>query len=754
MKKSENLTTRRHRSWLLGVALTILMSLAMVLMVLLTQATQQWDVYEQNFSLLFGLNAVFAVLLLLVITWFAWRLVQRLRQGKFGSRLLVKLAATFALVGILPGVLIYGVSYQFVTRSMAVWFDSKVEVALDAGLNLSRSTLDSLATELSAGVRHAASDIHKQSISTLPLALEKIRDQLDASEVSLWHGNGTLLASVGHDNYQLQADRPTPLEWRQVKTKGLSWRSEGLDDSLPGIVPRLKVLVQIPANGFQLDHQAQVIQAVKKLPPVLVANALAVLEANREYQERALARDGLQRMYIGTLTLALFLAVFGAVLLAVLLGNQLARPLLVLAEGVRDVAAGDLRPKPFLDGKDELDGLTRSFADMTQQLSDARSTVERSMAEVDLARNHLQTMLDNLTAGVILMDTLGHVLSVNPGATRILHMPLANHLGSVLQGVPGLAHFGQQVLDQFKEFTSEQQQHSIDHWQQSFELDASVQSDHQMDFGVNTHKHTTLVARGAVLPQGEWLLVFDDITEIISAQRNQAWAEVARRLAHEIKNPLTPIQLSAERLAMKLDGKLEPTEQALVTKSVKTIVDQVDALQRLVNEFRDFGRLPPARLQSLDLNALLSEMMPLYDNENAVVPVVWRMGKDLPQIMGDAAQLRQVVHNLIQNAQDACQLSSQPEVQVHTELRTQSQRVRLMIQDNGNGFSEAVLQRAFEPYVTTKISGTGLGLAVVKKIADDHHARIELKNKLQDEVVTGAQVSLSFRIADTQPNLN
>jgi len=752
MKSQASATALRHRSWLLGVVLTILMSLALVLLFLLTQATQRWDVYEQNFSLLFGLNMVFAALLLLVISWFAWRLLQRLRQGKFGSRLLVKLAAIFALVGILPGVLIYGVSYQFVTRSMTVWFDTKVEVALDAGLNLSRSTLESLATELSADLRSASLNLQATPLNAMPLALEKIRDQLDASEVSLWLGNGNLLASVGNANYQLQAERPSPSEWRQVKTQGLSWRSEGLDDSLPGVAPRLKVLVQIPANGFELDQQAKVLQVVKKLPPLLVANALAVLEANRQYQERALAREGLQRMYIGTLSLALFLAVFGAVLLAVLLGNQLARPLLVLAEGVRDVALGDLRPKPFLQGKDELDGLTRSFADMTQQLSDARNSVERSMAEVDLARNHLQTMLDNLTAGVMLLDAKGRVLSINPGATRILHLPLASHLGIVLSRVPGLESFGQQVLDQFREFKSEHQQHSADHWQQSFELEASVQSDHQRDFGHNTRQFTTLVARGAVLPQGEWLLVFDDISEIVSAQRNQAWAEVARRLAHEIKNPLTPIQLSAERMAMKLDGKLEPIEQALVTKSVKTIVDQVDALQRLVNEFRDFGRLPPARLQGLDLNTLLSEMMPLYENDNAAVPVVWQLGPELPQIMGDPAQLRQVVHNLIQNAQDACRTLAQPQVMVSTELRPQSGRVRMTIQDNGSGFAEAVLQRAFEPYVTTKASGTGLGLAVVKKIADDHHARIELKNKTEAETVTGAQVSLSFRLADSQTN--
>ena len=747
-------TALRHRSWLLGVVLTILMSLALVLLFLLTQATQRWDVYEQNYSLLFGLNTVFAGLLLLVITWFAWRLISRLRQGKFGSRLLVKLAAIFGLVGILPGLLIYGVSYQFVTRSIEVWFDTKVEVALDAGLNLSRSTLESLANELTASVRSASAGLRGESDSNMPIALEKVREQLDANEVTLWRSNGTVVATVGEARYQLQPERPSASDWRQVRQQGVSWRSEGLDDNSPGMVPRMTVLLKMPGAGFQLDEQQQVLQVVKKLPPVLVANALAVLEANREYQERALARNGLQLMYIGTLTLALFLAVFGAVLLAVLLGNQLAKPLLVLAEGVRDVAAGDLRPKPFLQGKDELDGLTRSFADMTQQLSDARNTVERSMAQVDLARSHLQTMLDNLTAGVILLNRDGEILSINPGATRILQIPMAEHVGKPLQAVEGLEVFGHQVMEQFSEFVGEHQQHSLDHWQQSFELDATLPRDRANDFAAQTVSHTTLVARGALLPQGDWLLVFDDISEIVSAQRTQAWAEVARRLAHEIKNPLTPIQLSAERLAMKLQGKLDAADQTLVTKSVKTIVDQVDALQRLVNEFRDFGRLPQARLQALDMNEMLGEMMPLYDNVNAVVPVRWQLQAGLPPILGDAAQLRQVVHNLIQNAQDACAQSPRAQVEVRTEMRPQSQRVRLSVHDNGSGFSEAVLQRAFEPYVTTKASGTGLGLAVVKKIADEHHARIELKNKLQDELVTGAQVSLSFRLADSQLNLN
>ena len=748
MTQSNTWSALRHRSWLLVVIMSILVSVSLILLFLLTQATQRWDVYEQNYSLLFDLNAVLAVFLFAVISWIGWRLSQRLRQGKFGSRLLVKLAAIFALVGILPGVLIYAVSYQFVTRSIEVWFDNKVEVALDAGLSLSRSTLESLASELIVGVRNASGNMRHATREQSTVSLEKIRDQLDAAEVSLWQGNIKLVASVNESGYVLRPELPGASEWRQVRSQGSSWRSEGLEESgAADTVPRIKVLWRLPDPGFQLDQQAMVLQVVKKLPPALVSNAKAVLEANREYQERALARNGLERMYIGTLTLSLFLSVFGAVLLAVLLGNQLARPLLLLAEGVRDVAAGDLRPKPFLQGKDELDGLTRSFSVMTQQLFEARNTVERSMAQLDLARSHLQTMLDNLTAGVVLLDDTAKVLSVNPGANRILKLTLPIDAGSSFLDMDGLQEFARQVIDQFHELASEKQG-QLDHWEQSFELDPAPLSSAK-NFSTQSERHVTLVARGALLPQGEWLLVFDDISEIVSAQRSQAWTEVARRLAHEIKNPLTPIQLSAERLAMKLDGKLPEMEQALLTKSVKTIVEQVDALQRLVNEFRDFGRLPAASLQALDLNALLTEMMTLYNNENARVPVAWELQTGLPWVMGDAAQLRQVVHNLIQNAQDASMEQAHAQVWVRTEARPQSQRVRLTVLDNGPGFSEAVLQRAFEPYVTTKASGTGLGLAVVKKIADEHNARIEIKNRLQAELIGGAQVSLSFRLVNS-----
>jgi nitrogen fixation/metabolism regulation signal transduction histidine kinase len=249
------------------------------------------------------------------------------------------------------------------------------------------------------------------------------------------------------------------------------------------------------------------------------------------------------------------------------------------------------------------------------------------------------------------------------------------------------------------------------------------------------------------------LLVFDDISEIVSAQRAQAWGEVARRLAHEIKNPLTPIQLSAERLERKLGPHLEDPDRAVLGKSVRTIVDQVDAMKRLVNEFRDYARLPAAELKPVDLNAIVGDVVALYaregqEDEHAThVPVHMELDARCPPVMGDAQQLRQVIHNLLQNAQDATEGCATREVTIRTRWHPDSRRVRLVVLDSGTGFPEHILQRAFEPYVTTKAKGTGLGLAVVKKIADEHSARVDLKNRVEDGIVRGAQVSLSFAVA-------
>ncbi len=731
-------------AWLVGLG--VVLALGLVVFFLLLQAADRWESYASYLPMLFALNLTVALILVVIIGAIFLRLAKRWRQGKFGSQLLLKLALIFTLVGFLPGLLIYSVSYQFVSRSIEAWFDVRVEGALDAGLNLGRATLDTLAQDLGSKAKGAALQLGELSDTQAVLALERIRTQLGAQDAVLWTLSGTPLGSVGQSRFLLNPDKPSPGVLRQVKNQG-GWTSiEGLEEGQNGSAPSAKVKAWALVNSTRLEQmdEPRVLQLTLELPPALVNNALLVQTANREYQERALTQTSLRQMYIGTLTLSLFLSVFAAVLLAVVLGNPLARPLLVLVSGERDVAAGDLSPKPVLWGQNELDGLTRAFAEMTRQLADARDTVERSMEQANLARANLQTILDNLTAGVMVLDAQGRIVSCNPGATRILRVPLAAHEGKALAEIEGLGDFGQQVARQFEAMAVESREHGPDHWQQSFDL-PQTQLAARTSVMDAAHDTLTLLTRGAILPNQAWLLVFDDISEIVSAQRAQAWGEVARRLAHEIKNPLTPIQLSAERLALKLEPKLADADRALLEKSVRTIVDQVDAMKRLVNEFRDYARLPQAELAPVDLNALLRDLMQLYLSEHQAAPVRMQLDEAAPEIRGDAQQLRQVVHNLLQNALDACEGRPEPEVSLITQYNPTSQRVRLIVRDSGTGFPEAILKRAFEPYVTTKPKGTGLGLAVVKKIADEHRARLELKNLETQGQTSGAQVSLSFQ---------
>lgn len=746
---------RRRGRWLLGIGMGVAAALGLVLLFMLAQATGNREVYERYYPILFVLNIAVAALLALVILWAVVRMGLRWRQRKFGSRLLVKLAAIFALVGLLPGLMIYIVSYQFVSRSIESWFDVRVEAALASGLQLGRSTLERVEAEVANRARAAAEQTAQVPEAGLGLSLERLREQLGVREITLWSASGQPLASASQTRTLLlqQSERPTSQQMRQARSQAVVTQIEGLDDTSPVAstqAPRARVraLVVVNSPGFSLGSAPRYLQLIEDLPADLVANALAVQEANREYQERALARAGLRRMYIGTLTLALFLAVFGAVLLAVLLGTQLAKPLLLLAEGVRQVARGDLRPKTTLKTRDELGGLTRSFADMTQQLADARSAVQASMSQVDAARESLQTILDNLTAGVMVLGAQGRIISSNPGATRILRAPLAAQIGKTLAEIPGLKDFGEGVQAQFEAYLREQDDHGQEHWQQSFELYGGM--------GGSADTAVTLIARGTRMPgTRDCLLVFDDVTEVVSAQRAQAWGEVARRLAHEIKNPLTPIQLSAERLERKLADKLEDPEQQILAKSVRTIVDQVDAMKRLVNEFRDFARLPKAELRSVDLNALVTDVMQLYPQDQGGVPIALDLAPGLPWVQGDPQQLRQVIHNLLQNAQDAHEGKvfepgqPGPLVTLQTEYSEAGRRVRLLVRDRGCGFPEHILKRAFEPYVTTKTKGTGLGLAVVKKIADEHNARIDIGNRSGEGQSRGAQVSLSFPVEAT-----
>jgi len=739
--------TKANR-WAWIISLVALTGAVLVLSFLLSIATGNRLIYERHYGWLFWVNVTVAAFLVFVIGVAAVRLLVRVQRGKFGSRMLLKLAAIFALVAVAPGVLVYTVSYQFVSRSIESWFDVKVEGALDAGLNLGRGTLDALTNDLANKTRIAAERLGERSIDSRgevqPLALERLREQLSAQDVAIVGSGGQIIMSAGSSAGSLLPDRPSALLVRNARTTRVVSQLEGLEEDATAGSARIRALAFIPSSNFVLAQQDRYLMVTQPVPALLAANALAVQTAYREYQQRALGREGLRKMYIGTLTLTLILAVFGALLLAVTLSNQLARPLLLLAQGVREVAQGDLSAKPVFASRDELGGLTRSFADMTEQLSEAREMVQKSVSQVEGARANLQTILDNLTAGVIVFDRENRIDTVNPGATRILRLPLSAYRGRRLDEVAGLEIFAGAVMQRFALHNTSPEAGERDVWQDSFELQTASDRDTQ-----------TLLVRGAAMPQGARLMVFDDITEVVSAQRSAAWSEVARRLAHEIKNPLTPIQLSAERLQQKLEPKLEGADQSMLVRAVGTIVTQVQAMKNLVNEFRDYARLPAAQLSPLDLNGLVREVLALYVPAQESGHLHCELASDLPAIIGDGPQLRQVIHNLVQNSLDAVADRPDGRVEVRTEVARTEQgdvrAVRLQVLDNGPGFADKVLKRAFEPYVTTKTKGTGLGLAVVKKIADEHGARVRIANLVVKPAapggepgVGGAQVSLSF----------
>ncbi len=746
--------------------------LVAVLLYLLTAASANTLLFETYFPWILAANVVAGVLLFTLVLFLLVRLASRYRRKRFGSRLMTRLVLMFTLMGVLPGTVIYLVSVQFVSRSIESWFNVKVEAALESGLTLGRSALEASLTELRQKARGIAVELSEMSDPVLAAQLPRIIERNRLQDAVVVSGAGHLIASTSSSVASLVPDLPTPsmlAKARAMDGFGLiegggeadagSERGAGGKPAMKNLL-RLRVVVAIRGDGslLSLDGRPRYLQLTQPVPEQLAANAEALRIAYGEYQERSLARAGLRKFYLVTLTLTLLLAVFAAMVSAFLLATDLARPLLLLAEGTKAVAEGDLSPRPIVASSDELGTLTQSFNLMTMQLSDAREAVERNRKALEDAKAYLESVLANMSAGVMVLDDQLRVVTFNASAEQILQQDLGAHLSHPFAGIDGLEDFSGPIIRAFSEQNAQSAMSHTDpreqHWQQQIGIPVRAA-------GQPAGSEITLLARGARLPVGNGLghvVVFDDISDLISGQRSVAWAEVARRLAHEIKNPLTPIQLSAERLMMKLQSKLEGGDAALLERATNTIVNQVVAMQQMVDNFRDYAKTPPPVLQPLNLNALIEEILELYGGTADSRHIQAHLDPQLPEVSGDATQLRQVVHNLLQNALDATAEVSNDAAPSGIAVTTESIRyvdadgstrtaARLSIADNGPGFSTAVLPRAFEPYVTTKPRGTGLGLPVVKKIVEEHGGRIELQNRKDSR---GAQVSvLLLRLAGT-----
>jgi nitrogen fixation/metabolism regulation signal transduction histidine kinase len=671
---------------------------------LLATASGDTHFFAQQYPLLIALNAALAALLAGLVSYQLLTLTRRYRARVFGTRLTLRLFLRFAALALLPGLIVYTVSVQFLTRSIESWFDVKVDAALEGGMSLGQQAIDQMLVELQGKARAVSLELAESPPGQLVTQLERLRLQTGVYEAVVLSSNGRLIASATEDVTKLVPDLPAPAVLRQARLQ----RGHTAVDATPGRPLALRAIMPIEPLG--IAGEPRFLQLRSRVPANLARSAEAVEAAYRDYRELALSRDGLKRIYVITLSFALLLALFVAVAVAVTQSRLLAEPLATLAQAMQAVARGDFARQAPVTSRDELGVLTESFNSMTRQLDEARRVLEANRTALEAAKARLENILANMSAGVLVFDPQFALSISNLGADTIL--------GEERDAFANL------IREQFRE-------HGEKPWQLEFLLKATGKTVH---------------ARGAQLPQatgGGYVVVFDDITQLIHAQRATAWAEVARRLAHEIKNPLTPIQLSAERLEMKLAERLSREDADALRRSTTTIVNQVAALKAMVDDFGDYARMPAPALARLDLDALVNEVLALY--ENSRVPITKRLAPGLPAVWADGAQIRQVIHNLVQNAQDALENARgsgrSPAIEVRTELAHDG--VRLAVSDNGSGFPEELLARIFEPYVTTKPRGTGLGLAIVKKIIDEHHGSVAIENR----PASGASVSVLLPLA-------
>ena len=693
--------------------------LGAVLLYLLSHASANTALSGQNYTLLLALNIALAVFFIILISLQLWKLYRQMRNQVIGSRLTLRLLGMFALMALIPGLIVYAVSVNFLTRSIESWFNVKVEAALDGGLRLGQSAIDILLVDLEEkGENMAISLAFQPSTSHLSL-LNDLRERSGVQDAVLLTLQGRILAFSSADASSFLPDLPTVPQLRQARQ-----RVYGKIEPIPDKGLYLRVLA--PVNTADIHGETRILQLLQPVPKSLSLTAESVQAVYQDYQELSYTRTALKEVFALTLTLVLMLAMLSALAFAFVLSRRLSAPLGLLAEGTRAIASGDYGKMLPAHGKDELGVLVQSFNSMTRQLSEATQAAERNRARVEAARGYLETILSHLSSGVMAFDDRFRMRTFNPSAAHILGVDLAPALGQPLERLaqsPAMTTLLQAVLV-----------HSADEktgeWQQQLDIES-------------TQGKQVLLVRGTRLPRGTesgYVVVFDDVTTLMQAQRDVAWGEVARRLAHEIKNPLTPIMLSAERLEHKLSDKLEGADAAMLRRATQTIVGQVSAMKSMVDEFSEYARSPALNLGALDLNDLVRDVLALYESHN--IQIRLELEDKVPAVHGDATMLRQVLHNLLKNAQDV--LEGRPNSVIHVKITSENGMVRLAISDNGPGFPPELIARAFEPYVTTKRHGTGLGLAIVKKIVEEHKGNIKIENQPQG----GAVVSLLLPVKE------
>ncbi|MEY4843226.1 MAG: hypothetical protein RL195_656 [Pseudomonadota bacterium] len=679
------------------------------LLFLLSKASSSSEfISGSSYTVVLILSGIFILSLIAIIANQIKKLFRNIKKDVMGSRLSMRLVISFTLMAVIPGLIVYLVSVNFLTRSIESWFNVKVESALDGGLKLGQKALDIMLTDLELKAGRMALTLSSMPTTSQYAALSDLREKTGVQDATIISDQGKIIAVSSNDAESFLPALPTLIQLKQAENN-IYGKIEPIKNK------GLYLRVLAPINGAAISNERLILQILQPVPDSLTTLAESVQDVFQDYQKLSYSRDSLKVIFSITLTLVLMLAILTAVAIGFLLSRKLSEPLALLAEGTKKIAKGNFKTMLPEKGKDELGVLVRSFNSMTRQLDQATQTSENNQIRLESARSYLETVLAHLSSGVIVINDDMEIKSFNIAASKILQVDLSKNTNQLITSISNknklLNNFVVSIQEEIKVASSKKQFEIIKQFEIKYEKNNQV-----------------LSLQITPLPQNKvknYVLMIDDITMMIQAQRDAAWSEVARRLAHEIKNPLTPIQLSAERIKHKLGSKLNKEDTDILDKAVSTIVNQVDAMKTMVNEFSEYARAPKLNLELTDINETIKEISHLF--ENSGIKITTTLLKGLPKIKVDINMMRQVLINLIQNAQDAMvNHTKKPSIKINTNKY--KNYLILSIEDNGPGFSLDILKKAFEPYVTTKSHGTGLGLAIVKKIIEEHEGTIVVEN--------------------------
>lgn len=693
---------------------------------LLSNATQNTTRFSHLYGWMLVINLAGLLVLIILIGLNLYKLVSQYRAGVAGSRLTVRLVIVFVLLAVLPVSIVYYFSLQFLQRGVDSWFDVRIERSLEDALKLSQVALDLKQRDLIKQMPAIVASLSDVPNTNAGLALSDLLTRTGAAELSLIGKTNRIIAFSSADASRIvphRSDEDIILQARRGQYY------VGLEP-VKNVGIHVRIVYPVPAG---VESESRVLQALYPIDQRLNTLADNVQNYFTVYKRLNYLRGQLKNSFLLTLSLVLLLSLFAAVWAAFFSAQRLMAPVRDLAEGTRAVADGDYDKQLPAAGQNELGFLVQSFNDMTRKIAQASQQAQLSQHLVESQREYLEAVLGNLSSGVMTLDRRLIIRTVNSVAGKILGLDFSQYLGRTLDKIVAANSSMERFVEALTPMTEVTEQ-----WQK--EIILFVQGGRK----VLLCRGTTLVDEQG--ESGDHVIVFDDITTVIQAQRDAAWGEVARRLAHEIKNPLTPIQLSAERLQFKLVHNLDEKDAEILQRSTQTIVHQVESMKEMVNAFTDYARAPQVQFQKIDFNQLIYEVTDMYKMKNLVMQR--HLDSRRPVIQADPARLRQLLHNLVKNALEAMESETDKRMELSTRCMEESgcRFVEFSISDHGPGFPEEAMGQFFEPYITTKRKGTGLGLAIVKKIVEEHGGMVHAEN-LADH---GARIMIRLPVIASQ----